>query len=105
MRRQTTGHHYAAAITDRGKNRGPGSDDVQGLTCHSQLKNGRLLKNFMFLSYPTARPQNAVDEILLVRCPIWRLGFRLQADQWRTRVNGQVVEIVVVSFQFNCRDR
>jgi hypothetical protein len=26
------------------KERDPSSDDVQGLTCHSQLKNGRLLR-------------------------------------------------------------
>ena len=44
LRGHTTEHHHAAASTDRGKNRDPGSDDVQGLTCHSQLKNGRLIE-------------------------------------------------------------
>jgi transposase len=42
LRRHTTEHHHAAASANRGKNRDPGSDDVQGLTCHSQLKNGEL---------------------------------------------------------------
>jgi hypothetical protein len=60
-RRQITGHHHGAALTDRGKEPWARQRWRPGPDMSSRLKNRQLLKNSVFLIIHSSASQNAVD--------------------------------------------